>query len=157
MTSPAAPARVSPRAASRIAMLTTVSISAALLHGASVARADERDPWLGRDKALHAGLSAALAAGGYAASVPLFEPRPARAACGVALSLTLGAAKELYDLAGHGTPSARDFTWDVIGALTGASVATLVDFAIDRIRARRARHARAHLSISNLTVSRSGL
>jgi putative lipoprotein len=96
------------------------------------------DPWLARDKALHAGLSAALSAGGYALSTPWVRPRPARAACGVALSLSLGAAKELYDLAGHGTPSARDFTWDVLGALTGVGVAALIDFTWSKLRGRSA-------------------
>lgn len=121
-----------------VARLLVLSLFAAL-HGPARARADADDPWLGRDKALHAGLSAGIAAGGYALSVPLVRPRPARAACGIALSLTLGAAKELYDLAGHGDPSARDFTWDVVGALTGAGVATLIDFAVQRVRARLAR------------------
>lgn len=125
------------------------------LHAPSAARADAADPWLGRDKMLHAGLSAAIAAGGYALSVPLVEPRPARAACGVGLSLTLGAAKELYDLAGHGTPSARDFTWDVLGALTGAGVAALIDFTVDRIRARRSVRARRFVvTVADLTGPR---
>lgn len=134
--------------------VVVVSLVGALAAPA-LARADSTDPWLGRDKALHVGFSAALAAGGYAASVPLVRPRPARAACGVALSLTLGAAKELYDLAGHGTPSGRDFTWNVVGALTGAGVATLIDFAVARIRGRRAEPARhSDSSASPLTVLR---
>lgn len=110
------------------------------------------DPWLGRDKALHAGVSFALAAGGYAASAPWIRPRPARAACGVALSLSLGAAKELYDLAGHGTPSGRDFTWNVVGALGGVGVAALLDFAWSRLRGRT-REASAPASGRRLALS----
>ena len=92
------------------------------------ARGQDADPWLGPDKALHFGLSAAIASGGYAASA-LFVDRPElRLAIGAGLALTAGAAKELWDLAGHGAPSWKDFTWDVIGAAVGA----LVSYALDR-------------------------
>lgn len=85
------------------------------------------DPWFGRDKALHFGVSAALAAGGYAASSPWLDSRTERAIAGSAFSLTLGASKELWDLAGHGDPSWRDFTWDVVGTAVGVALAVSID------------------------------
>lgn len=36
-------------------------------------------------------------------------------------------AKELWDLSGHGSPSWKDFTWDVIGVATGLLLSWLVD------------------------------
>jgi putative lipoprotein len=89
-----------------------------------VARADG---WLGPDKALHLGVSAGLSAGGYAAASACFERPAVRFALGVGVGVAAGAGKELYDMGGHGDPSWRDFTWDVIGALTGATIALLVD------------------------------
>ena len=91
------------------------------------AQASDADPWFGRDKALHFGLSLGLAASGYAAASPFLESRSERALVGAGFSLTLGASKELWDLAGHGDPSWRDFTWDVIGTATGIALALGVD------------------------------
>ena len=82
------------------------------------------------DKALHFGVSAGLAGGGYAVSALLLGRPWQRAVAGGTFSLTLGAAKELYDLSGHGDPSWRDFTWDVIGTAVGLGVALLVDAAV---------------------------
>ena len=91
------------------------------------AAASGSDPWFGPDKALHFGVSLALGAGGYAASSPWLETRSERALAGGAFSLTLGAGKELWDLAGHGDPSWRDFTWDVVGSAVGVALAAGVD------------------------------
>lgn len=85
------------------------------------------DEWFGADKALHFGASAGLAVGGYAASALVFEDRSARLAVGASLALTLGVAKELNDLAGHGNPSWKDLAWDVVGTVTGLAVAYVVD------------------------------
>lgn len=85
------------------------------------------DPWFGRDKALHFGVSAALAAGGYAASSPWLDSRAERTLAGSAFSLSLGAGKELWDLSGHGDPSWRDFTWDVVGTAVGVALALGID------------------------------
>ena len=99
------------------------------------ARADD---WLGRDKALHFSISLALGAGGYGASSWVL-PRPwQRAVAGASFSLALGGAKELYDYAGHGDPSWRDFTWDLGGTLTGVALA----YAIDRLVHYQRTHAR---------------
>lgn len=91
------------------------------------ARADE---WWGRDKALHFGFSAAIAAGGYGLSAPFFEARYPPLLLGAGLSLAAGAAKELADLAGAGDPSWKDFTWDVLGAASGLLLAWSLDLAI---------------------------
>lgn len=93
----------------------------------AVASASDTDPWFGPDKAMHFGVSVGLAAGGYAASSPWLESRSERALVGGAFSLTLGASKELWDLAGHGDPSWRDFTWDVVGTALGLALAVGVD------------------------------
>jgi putative lipoprotein len=89
------------------------------------------DAWWGRDKALHFGVSALVAGGGYAASTLLVEPRWQRFGIGASAALTLGAAKELYDATGHGDASYRDLAWDAAGALVGASFGLLVDLALD--------------------------
>ena len=91
------------------------------------ARASDADPWFGPDKALHFGVSVALSAGGYAASSIWLDTRTERAVAGSAFSLTLGAGKELWDLSGHGDPSWRDFTWDVVGSAVGVALAAGID------------------------------
>jgi len=93
----------------------------------SSAWAAESDPWFGPDKALHFGFSVALAAGGYAASSAWLDSRNERALAGATFSLALGTGKELWDLTGHGDPSWRDFTWDVIGTAAGVALAAGVD------------------------------
>src|SRR5258706_10545493 len=98
----------------------------------SIASAQESDPWWGQDKALHFGISAGLAAGGYAASTPFVEARWQRAAIGSGFALSLGAGKELYDLSGHGDPSWKDFAWDVAGTAVGVAIALAVDVALGR-------------------------
>lgn len=103
------------------------------------AAAQERDPWLGPDKALHFSLSAGLAGGGYAVGATLFEEPPPRLIVGGALALGLGVAKELYDLTGAGDPSWRDLAWDVIGTATGLAIAWAIDhFFFRRLSAKPA-------------------
>ena len=91
------------------------------------AAASDSDPWFGPDKALHFGVSVMLAAGGYAASSAWLDSRNERALAGTAFSLTIGAGKELWDLSGHGDPSWRDFSWDVLGTAAGVALAAGVD------------------------------
>ena len=105
---------------------------AGTLLATGAAAADDRDPWLGPDKALHFGVSVGLAAGGYGASALVLDRPWQRAVAGGAFSLTLGAGKELYDLSGHGDPSWKDFTWDVLGTAVGLGIALLVDAALDK-------------------------
>jgi putative lipoprotein len=98
-----------------------------LFLGCGRASASDADPWFGPDKALHFSLSVALAAGGYAASSAFLDTRGERALAGGTFSLTLGAGKELWDLSGHGDPSWRDFTWDVLGTAVGVALAAGID------------------------------
>ena len=109
----------------KLALSTALALISSLFCGA--ARASDADPWFGRDKALHFGVSVVLAAGGYAASSEILDTRTERAVAGGAFSLTLGAGKELWDLSGHGDPSWRDFTWDVVGTAVGLALAAGVD------------------------------
>ena len=115
-----------------IRALAATSLSLALALSPRRAAASDSDPWFGPDKAAHFGVSLGLAAGGYAALSPWLEARSERAVGGAAFSLTLGASKELWDLAGHGDPSWRDFTWDVLGTAAGVALALGVDALVSQ-------------------------
>ncbi|HEY2410455.1 MAG TPA: hypothetical protein VGI10_30830 [Polyangiaceae bacterium] len=112
------------------------------------ARASDPDPWFGRDKALHFGLSVGLAATGYGVSSIWLKPPAERAAVGGAFSLSLGAGKELWDLAGHGDPSWRDFTWDVIGTAVGLGLSLATDALIHSGSTDKTTTARSGLVVS---------
>ncbi len=92
--------------------------------------ASDPDPWFGKDKLLHFGVSAGIAAGAYGVSSTFVEPRYGRLLIGGAVALAAGAGKELLDMTGFGDPSWRDFTWDVIGTAFGLGVAWSVDLLI---------------------------
>lgn len=88
------------------------------------------DPWFGRDKWMHFGASAALAAGGYAVGAAIWEePEPALA-LGAGIALGVGIGKELYDLVGYGHPSWRDLAWDVAGTGVGLLLAWAIHRAL---------------------------
>lgn len=109
----------------------TLAVTMLLAAAPRGARAADADPWLARDKALHAGLSCALGAGLYATASPLVAARSGRFLLGAGGALALGAAKELVDFRG-GDPSGRDLAWDAVGALTGAGIALFVDWLVSR-------------------------
>ena len=113
--------------------------SAALLVALTLAlpsaRAQEKDRWFGRDKALHFSATASIAIVGYAGTALVTEDRRARVGVGAGLALAAGIGKELWDLGGRGDPSARDLTWDAIGAATGVLVAWTVDWLFRRVTA----------------------
>jgi putative lipoprotein len=111
-----------------------VAALAALLGGLSGTKtaAATEDDWLGRDKLLHFGVSAAIAGTGYAVSSLVFEQRWQRATAGGGAALAAGAAKELYDLGGGGDASWKDFAWDVAGAAVGVGIALSIDLALGR-------------------------
>lgn len=111
------------------AVVSLTTLSLLMLMPAS-ARADERDPWLGRDKALHFSASAVIAGGAYGGSALFTDDRATRAALGVGVGLAAGIAKEVYDMTGRGDPSWRDLTWDAIGVTMGVGVSLLIDWAI---------------------------
>ena len=80
----------------------------------------------GADKLTHFRVSAALSATAtLGASLWADEPWQ-RAAWGAGLTLGLGAAKELADVAGTGDASVADMGWNALGAVTGAAVSWLV-------------------------------
>jgi putative lipoprotein len=97
------------------------------------ARADDADPWFGRDKALHFSASAVIASGGYGLSRLVFDDRRPCLLIGGGLAAAAGIGKELYDLSGHGDASFRDLTWDAIGTATGLLVAWLVDRSLQSL------------------------
>lgn len=85
----------------------------------------ETDDWFGRDKMLHFGTSAAIAAGGTWVGTRLFESDAGAAGFGLVLSLGAGGLKEWSDSRGGGDPSWRDMAWNVAGAVVGAGVVYL--------------------------------
>lgn len=92
------------------------------------AKADP-DPWFGPDKALHFSVSAAITGGSYGITSAFTDNLAARIAFGVGAGLLAGTGKELLDLAGLGTPSWKDFTWDVLGIAVGLGFAVTIDYA----------------------------
>ena len=111
-------------------------VALCVLARARPARAADPDPWFGRDKALHFGASALLASGGYGATALVADDRRVRLAVGGGFAFSLGVAKELWDLSGHGDASWRDLTWDAVGTVTGLAVAAAVDWTIQKLAAR---------------------
>jgi len=108
----------------RISILTTLFVCVTFC---PEAQASDEDPWFGHDKALHFSATAVLSSAGYAASVPFADTATVRALVGSSGAMTAGIAKELFDLAGYGDPSWRDFTWDIAGTVVGTAVALAVD------------------------------
>lgn len=107
----------------------TLLLTGVLVCFAGEARAEDR--WWARDKALHFGVSGALAAGGYGAGAIVFDERWQRATSGAALALSLGIAKEVYDEIDYGGASYKDMVFDVAGTAVGLTAAWLIDVAIN--------------------------
>ena len=95
-----------------------------LVAGASGA---ESDPWWGRDKALHFSACGMLAGDGYGTASVLSKRESTRVLAGFGLAVAAGVGKEVYDKTGHGDPSWRDLTWDVVGGATGAAISWIID------------------------------
>lgn len=113
----------------------TAAMTAVVLYSAAV---QANDDWLGRDKALHFGASAALASGGYLAGALASDSTWPRWAAGAGLALGAGVGKELWDLSGRGDPSWKDLAWDVAGTASGLAFAWAVERLIERLFARPA-------------------
>ncbi len=131
-----APRRQRPAARAGLSLRSSLLVAlAAMLVHPFFARADSpnADPWLGRDKMLHFAASGSLAVVGYAGASMLTEERPLRIGAGAALAVGAGAAKELWDLGGHGDASWRDLGWDLVGAAAGLLVSAGVDWAVHRM------------------------
>lgn len=122
------------RTSDRRALASSLAASLAFCAAIPSALADPpsaaSDPWFGRDKALHCAGSALIAGGGYGASALFTDEIAGRAAFGAALAVGAGIAKEAFDAAGLGSPSARDFTWDLVGAAIGVGVSISINIAI---------------------------
>jgi uncharacterized protein YfiM (DUF2279 family) len=108
-----------------------VGLAVLLTTGPAVA-----DEWWGRDKALHLGVSAGIAAGAYGVAALAWKEPWKRALVGGGTALFAGAAKETYDGVGPGDPSGRDLAWDAAGTAVGVGLA----LSIDALAHRRSRH-----------------
>ncbi|EKT61430.1 YfiM family lipoprotein [Providencia burhodogranariea] len=81
------------------------------------------DNWKGKDKAQHFAFSAAMAIAGNAYADKQNWQHQDAAQFGILFSVSLGAAKELYDSRPSGTGwSWHDFAYDVAGAVAGYSL-----------------------------------
>jgi putative lipoprotein len=89
------------------------------------------DAWVSGDKALHFALSTAVTLAAYGVSVPLLDERWQRSLFAAGVGIAAGAGKELADALGAGTPSARDFAWDLLGVAVGVGLGTLIDTLVD--------------------------
>ncbi|MDF2692208.1 MAG: putative lipoprotein [Labilithrix sp.] len=115
------------------ARLTSAVVVLALgLSAPATARAadPDPDPWFGKDKALHFGVSAGIASVSYAAAATIFDARGHALLAAGGVTLAVGAGKELFDLAGYGDPSWKDFAADVAGMIVGLAVAWSVDLLV---------------------------
>jgi putative lipoprotein len=88
------------------------------------------DPWTGPDKTAHFAASAAIATGAYGLGTYAFDARWHALAFGGAVAILAGGGKEIVDLAGAGTPSWKDFAWDLAGTAAGLGLAWIVDLAV---------------------------
>ncbi|MBK9259177.1 MAG: hypothetical protein IPM54_05015 [Polyangiaceae bacterium] len=120
------------------------SVLLASLVTALPVRADPpTEPWFGADKAKHFTISAALAATGYGLSALAIDGRKNRVVLGATLALGAGYSKEVLDAVGFGTPSWKDFVWDVLGTGVGVGVAFALDAAFSPSSASASRTAPA--------------
>lgn len=94
------------------------------------ARADDPEPWIAKDKALHFGVSAGIAGGSYAIGAAVFDARGHALLAAGGVTLAVGAGKELLDLAGYGDPSWKDFVADIAGTVAGLALAWGIDLLV---------------------------
>ena len=103
---------------------------------ASVAQAS--DGWFGDDKALHFSGAAVIASGTWLVAAQVTDDAWRCALSAAGASLLAGAAKELFDLAGAGTASWRDVTWDALGTAAGVLVSWAVHHWVKPLVSQRA-------------------
>ena len=113
----------------RVGLLAVFTFLGVMMSSASAPAADA-DPWLGQDKALHLAVSAGIAGAGYGVTTVFAHDRWKAFAIGGGAAVAAGALKEAYDATGHGDPSWKDFSWDVLGAALGLAIAWGVDAAV---------------------------
>jgi putative lipoprotein len=121
------------RALAPVVAAALVSASAPALATPPVA---DPDPWWGKDKALHFGVSAGIAGAGYGLSALGTQDLRIRIAFGAGAGILAGAGKELLDLAGLGDPSWRDFAWDVVGTVVGVGISVSIDLLVRHLQPR---------------------
>lgn len=121
-----------------LAPLTVTALLTASLPAFAAPPATDPDPWFGRDKALHFGVSAGIAGAGYGLSALGTDDIRIRIAFGAGAGVVLGAVKELVDLTGVGHASWKDFAWDVIGTVVGVGIAVSIDLAVRSLQPRPA-------------------
>lgn len=92
-------------------MRHTIAMTVGCLLAATISQCARADGWTGQDKANHFAVSAAMSK---------LTAETHGGAKGVALALLPGAAKEVSDLSGSGTPSIKDMAANLAGALVGA-------------------------------------
>jgi putative lipoprotein len=87
-----------------------------------LSNAGEKDSWFSKDKYQHFALSVCYSAGTTIIAHRHFEMSKSKSpVVGFGITVSLGAIKEGLDYASRkGTPSAKDFIWDIAGALAGA-------------------------------------
>jgi putative lipoprotein len=74
------------------------------------------DSWFGADKVKHFFMGAFIQSVTYSATRATGAPHSTSLAVATGATVGVGLAKELWDAHSGGTPSARDFVWDVAGA-----------------------------------------
>jgi uncharacterized protein YfiM (DUF2279 family) len=110
-------------------------IVAVVLLLAVPARAQDRDPWIGVDKAGHFALAALLAGGGFVLGSLLLDSLAGRLGTGAGLAIGAGIGKELWDDQFGGDPSSRDLAWDALGTAVGLVAGWCIVAALDPRRA----------------------
>jgi putative lipoprotein len=110
--------------------LVSITALACALFVSKETRAEDSDPWLGRDKFDHFVVSSSIASETYLVAAAHVRARGWALVIAGGTSLAIGGAKEAWDLAGHGDPSWRDLAWDFIGTVGGLALAWGIDLAI---------------------------
>jgi putative lipoprotein len=100
----------------------SIAIAIIILILALISFAGEKDLWFARDKYEHFAISMLYSSGTTFIAHRHFEMSKSKApVVGFGFTVALGAAKEIGDYTSHkGTPSGKDFIWDIAGALAGA-------------------------------------
>jgi len=107
-----------------------VVLCAAVVCGGCASLPRARSSWWGKDKALHLGLSAAIAGGAYAGMRSGGAVSEGEAAVsGFAIGFGAGYAKEVHDAGRPGGTGfdLRDLFWDLVGACVGVGLAAAAD------------------------------
>ena len=108
------------RAVLTFAVLVLFACSGCATTGARV-----RDPWFSRDKLWHLSASAALGAGTTLVAKNNGATECGAPTIGIAVTMTLGAGKETYDVYGRDSFfSWKDMVWNLLGSTLGSFAAS---------------------------------